>query len=550
MKNKTFHFPLIFCIGLLGLFACRDRKTHAIEQYNPFMQLLEKGEAFESNFEYDSAYFYYLKAKTYVEPSTEQGAYNSLKIAQLQHTIGDYFGCEETITETLEIYKGTTYLTYLYNLMAANYHKQNNPEESIQYYQKAIQLSEVPLDKMIYQNNIGLLFLEKKEYKKAEEIYTQLFSNPILQQNIVEWARVMDNLGYTEYKLKNPTSINHLQNALQLRDSLQDNYGLIASNMHLSEYYQTSNPKVAKEYAIKAHKAAIKLQNPDDQLEALKWLTKLGTPKEVKGYYEKYIRLNDSVNLARSKAKNQFAKVKYDAKKATQEVIKYKNQKSILMVIIGLIIIIALLLYRLYQNRNKRKLQLATYSTETRISKRIHDELANDVFNAMTFTQTQNLENPVAKEALLDNLEHIYQRTRDISKENSDIRTDEKYEPDLFQMIDGYSDPNLNVIRKISEPINWQKITAEKKITVQRVIQEFLVNTKKHSQATLVIIDFSEDKKNITITYTDNGIGIKNTQKRKSGLQNAETRILAIKGSLTFDSTIQKGCKITVVIPK
>jgi signal transduction histidine kinase len=253
---------------------------------------------------------------------------------------------------------------------------------------------------------------------------------------------------------------------------------------------------------------------------------------------------------ARSIAKNQFTKIKYDSKKATQEVIKYKNQKSLLLALLGLIVVIAILLYKLYQIKNKRKLQQATYVTETRISKRIHDELANDVFNAMTFTQTQNLENPITKEALLDNLEHIYQRTRDISKENSDIRTDENYEPDLFQMIDGYGDSNLNVILKINEPIHWQKITPEKKITLQRVIQEFLINTKKHSEATVVIIDFSEDKKNITVNYTDNGIGIKNTQQRKSGLQNAENRILAIQGSFTFDQTIQKGFKVTVVIPK
>jgi signal transduction histidine kinase len=147
-------------------------------------------------------------------------------------------------------------------------------------------------------------------------------------------------------------------------------------------------------------------------------------------------------------------------------------------------------------------------------------------------------------------LEHIYHRTRDISKENSEIRTDENYEQDLFLMIDGYSDNNLNVIRKIKESFNWQKTSTEKKITLQRVIQELLINTKKHSQASLVIVDFSEDKKNIILTYTDNGIGLKNTPHRKSGLQNAENRILAVKGSITFDNTIQKGFKVTVIIPK
>jgi signal transduction histidine kinase len=534
----------------MAQFACQEKKVQPVAKQNPFTELIEKGEYFERKLQFDSAYFYCFKAKSYVEPNSEQAAFTSLKLAHLQNTIGDYFGSEETITEALKNYEGDTYLPYLYNLMAVNYHKLKNTEESIHYYQNALSISKVPLDKIIYYNNIGLLYIEKKEYHKALELYKPLLADTILQQNQLEFARVMDNFGFTEFKLNRTTAINHLNTAFQIRDSLQDDIGLIASHMHLSEYYQKSNNQFAHKYALKAYNAAQKAKSPDDELEALKWLIQLSSPEYAKPYYEKYIRLNDSLTNTRSKAKNQFAKVKYDAKKATQEVIKYKNQKLILLVIIGLIIIIVYLLFRLYQYKSKRKLQQSTYLTETRISKRIHDELANDVFNTMTFTQTQNLENPISKEALLDNLEHIYQRTRDISKENSDIRTDENYEPDLFQMIDGYGDSNLNVIRKINEPIHWQKITSEKKITLQRVIQEFLINTKKHSEATLVIIDFSEDKKNISVTYTDNGIGIKSTQQRKSGLQNAENRILAVKGSITFDQTIQKGFKVTVVIPK
>ena len=80
-------------------------------------------------------------------------------------------------------------------------------------------------------------------------------------------------------------------------------------------------------------------------------------------------------------------------------------------------------------------------------------------------------------------------------------------------------------------------------------MQEFLINTKKHSEATLVVIDFLEQKNHFILTYTDNGIGLKKIQNRKSGLQNAENRILAIKGRLIFDTAIQKGFKATVFIP-
>jgi signal transduction histidine kinase len=547
MKQQLNHFPILI-LFLCIFISCEKKQSNAI--VDKHVEYRDKALSFESQSHYDSAYFYYNKAKSLTTKSEDRHAYVLLKLAQIQQIIGDYYGCEETITEALATHKNSNYLPYFYNLLAISYHKQNDLESAIEFYKKAVDLTLNSFEKGIIQNNIGLVYLEKKEYQKAIETLQPLLNDSTLATDQYEIARVLDNLGYTQLQLKKTNAFKNLFQAWTLRDSLQDNLGLIASNMHLSEYYQSKNSLLAKEYAQRAFDVAQKANSPDDQLEALKWLTEFGDPNESKRYYQYYIRLNDSLTKARSIAKNQFTKIKYDSKKATQEVIKYKNQKSLLLALLGLIVVIAILLYKLYQIKNKRKLQQATYVTETRISKRIHDELANDVFNAMTFTQTQNLENPITKEALLDNLEHIYQRTRDISKENSDIRTDENYEPDLFQMIDGYGDSNLNVILKINEPIHWQKITPEKKITLQRVIQEFLINTKKHSEATVVIIDFSEDKKNITVNYTDNGIGIKNTQQRKSGLQNAENRILAIQGSFTFDQTIQKGFKVTVVIPK
>ena len=84
-------------------------------------------------------------------------------------------------------------------------------------------------------------------------------------------------------------------------------------------------------------------------------------------------------------------------------------------------------------------------------------------------------------------------------------------------------------------------------LSVRREYKILVVEDNKINQ---MITQKMLEKVAIDCKIIDNGIGIKDTQKRKSGLQNAETRILAIKGSLTFDSTIQKGCKITVVIPK
>jgi signal transduction histidine kinase len=217
--------------------------------------------------------------------------------------------------------------------------------------------------------------------------------------------------------------------------------------------------------------------------------------------------------------------------------------------IVGLFLI-STLLYFLYQSFMKRKVVQSSYLTETRISKRIHDELANDVFKAMAFTQTKDLENNEHKESLLDLLETIYERTRDISKENNNIQTNEHFENDLLQMLTSFSNQTTSVILKSNNDINWSKILPEKKIALYRILQELLVNTKKHGQASLVVINFQNLPKTIQINYSDNGLGFDLATSIKNGLQNAEIRILALKGTLTFDTTIHKGFRAKLIIPK
>jgi hypothetical protein len=85
------------------------------------------------------------------------------------------------------------------------------------------------------------------------------------------------------------------------------------------------------------------------------------------------------------------------------------------------------LLFSFGQNKEKIK---TSYDTEVRIAK-LHDELANDVYQTMAFVEMQDLSYSYNKETLLDNLDTIYSRTRNISKENSTIAMGPDYIPNL-----------------------------------------------------------------------------------------------------------------------
>lgn len=218
------------------------------------------------------------------------------------------------------------------------------------------------------------------------------------------------------------------------------------------------------------------------------------------------------------------------------------------MIVLG--VIATLFLIYFFKERSKKEKIKTSYDTETRISKKLHDELANDVFHAMAFAETQDLSTTENKELLLTNLDTIYSRTRNISKENSIIETGINFAGNLKEMMAAFNTQEVNILVTGWESCPWNILKDETKITLYRVLQELLVNMKKHSKCSLVVITFKKNKNKLEIDYSDNGLGATSEEiNMKNGLQNVENRILGIKGTITFDTISKKGFKVSFTLP-
>lgn len=198
----------------------------------------------------------------------------------------------------------------------------------------------------------------------------------------------------------------------------------------------------------------------------------------------------------------------------------------------------------------KREKLKTSYDTEVRIAKKLHDELANDVYQTMVFSETHDLSTSHNKDLLLDKLDTIYSRTRNISKENSIIPMGIDFLPNLKEMISGFSTTSVTILINDADSIPWHALSDIKKITVYRVLQELLINMKKHSEASLAVLSFKKVGNNLHLDYTDNGIGATLEKVNlKNGLQNVENRILALKGTIAFKTKLSTGFKSTVIFP-
>ena len=546
MVHKIVYSPILLLSILLFLDSC----TNSVKEEGiKYKFSVNKGdEFFDKKVYLDSAFYYYDLAKeSCTDKHGEDRAYALLQMATVQQYIGDFYGSEETITEALANYEATIYKPYLYNMLAVAYDKQKNFDDALQYYKKAYESFEDTTGKTLAQNNIGLIYQEKNEHEKAIRIFKPLLKK---QNRKIDIALILNNLGYSQFKLNHPDAYSNLLQSLQITDSLKDVIGSIPTNIHLSEFYKDKDKIRSKQYALNALIAAKKVHDPDQQLESMKWLVASCDGLESKKYAVDFITLNDSLNLNRNSAKNQFAKIKYDSKKAIENQQKYKVNMQFAVFIAVLILLTALLRIYYIRKRNRKKLLASVYETESRIAKKIHDELANDVYQAMAFAETQNLQKAENKEALMDNLEHIYTKARDISQTNAEIYTDERYSNFLLDLINSFNSTEVTIILKNSSTIEWNKINTESKIALYRVIQELLVNMKKYSEANLVLLNFEDTSKFLEIKYSDNGKGIDTAKFSKKGLQNAENRIEALKGTFTFDKEVSKGFRVTIQIPK
>jgi signal transduction histidine kinase len=573
MRAKKLHFPNFYLLLVLFFtIGCSKKESITIKYkintaYKIYIDYAEK--YFEDS-KYNNAFFYYNKSKSTCNPNkdTDEIIYSLLKMAAIQQIQGDYSSSEATATEAILFFQKNTnsyYKCAIYNILGINYKNLFDYNNAIYYYNQASNLAEDELQKAILKNNIAVVYMDKNDFYRAIQVLLPLTLKQEVLANDENHARVLDNLGFSYFKTGNSKKgLDYITQALKIRKQIKDDFGITTTYQHLSEFYSKTNPTLAYHYAQLSYAKATQVNNANDRLRSLELLIKNSTGNSLKKFTTNYLRINDSLNQARQKAKNQFAKIKYDSTKEKNENLKLKAQKAenaleleeqknrnyILCFVTFIVILLAVFLYYYSRNRNKKKELEAVYESETRMSKKLHDELANDVYQTMAFAETQDLQNPLKKEMLLGNLDKIYARTRNISRENSTIETGAKFEEELKQMLSGYNNNQVQIIIKDNGDINWTKIQREKKIAIYRVLQELLVNMKKHSQCSFVIIGFESHDKFIQINYSDNGIGVDQNLILKNGLLNVENRMNAINGTITFESETDKGFKATLTIPK
>ncbi len=512
----------------------------------------------------DSAFYYFNEVATQSTDSLEiASALNYMAI--IQYDAGDYFGSIETLLAALGYLKEETedkkpYYQAVYNLLGSNNLTLDNYIDAILYYQQTVELTTDPNFKNIARNNLAVAYQKQGDYAKAIELLTAIQNDTA--SNPANQARIQSNLARTRW-LQN-IAYNPLPDfwtALQVRKKENDQWGLNASYSHLADYYSVTRTDSALFYATNMYEVATRLNSVDDQLEALQKIIPLAAPGNAKRYVAEYMQLSDSLQKARNTARNQFALVRYESAKSKAENLELLNanaEKEWLLfrqqliggtLVVGLLGLMVFLINR--QRKKKEQLQLQYQQSlrdqQLKTSQKVHDVVANGLYRIMTTIEHKE---QLDKNELLDTIEELYEKSRDISYEGPDKQPATiSYHQSINDLLKGFASETTRVVIVGNEPEYWENLHPAAKQNLEQVLQELMVNMRKHSKASLVVVKFEKDHQTLKIKYTDDGIGLPEASKFGNGLKNTENRIFELKGRISFEQHQPTGLTIDIHLP-
>jgi len=545
---------------VLILFGCAQKQEPTIDspkkQVNPFY---EKAFVFIDN-DQDSAFYYFNKGKdVFIERKDSFGVGKCyVNMAIIQENTGDNFGSIETSLTALNFLNEKDISHYYslycnYNNLGVASTNLKNYDDARRFYDKAYLFTKDPIDKLMLANNIGIVYHDEKNYGKAITIYKKLLDS--IGSKSEFYPKLLLNFSRSKWfddKNYNPTQ-NYLL-AEKLSENLDDEWTKDAAFAYLSAYYLNKNADSSRLYAVKMLDLAQKLSYPTDQLEALKILIKLSDGKIAQRYFDDYSRIQDSLLNAQNQAKNQFALIRFESEKSKAENLKLQKeheaheyqmerQKVTIISIISFIMIFGFCVFLWIKRKRENLISEANNQLQEQrldFSKKVHDLVANGIYEVMTTIENQN---DLPKEKILDKLELMYEKSRDLSYDNKALQQD--FCERVFGLISSFDNEKTKIIIIGNDEDFWTNINRSSQEEFFQIIRELLVNMKKHSHASQVILRFVKVNNLKEIKYIDNGIGLAGCFVEKNGFSNMRSRLLEIDAKMEIEES-ESGLKLSI----
>jgi tetratricopeptide (TPR) repeat protein len=551
------HRSVLYILFIIFSYSC----SNPPQVEKPKNPNFEKAYQFRDEGEKDSAFYYFNKAKDdfLQEKDSLRIAVSFVNMGIIATDIGDYFGGQEFSLNAFSYFdeKNPDHFVYIssnYNNLGIASHELKQFRKAVEFYNKSLEFKPDSAWILVTKNNMANSYRKDGDLKSALAIYEEILSQDKIPE---DHARILSNYAYSKW-VNNPDydASTELREALRIRKELNHILGQSTSYYHLTDYYLKSRPDSAL-YFAKLRYELIKNVNsldPDDRLLALQKLIPLIDEQNSKKYFAQYRQLVDSIQTVRNNAKNQFALIRYETEKHKANNLLLQREstiRAIWIISLSLLLVGGSFLSIIWYKKRKKRLELESQNAiqegQLKTSKKVHDVVANGIYQIMT--EIENNKN-IDQEQILDKMESLYERSRDISYDVlASNENQSNFENAIHQLLVSFASEETKVFIVGNTKETWKDLSQEDCFEIKQVLQELMVNMKKHSKATQVALRFELVDNNLNIYYTDNGIGMPEGIKFKNGLRNTGNRINSINGNINFGTSISGGLNVQLMIP-
>ena len=206
----------------------------------------------------------------------------------------------------------------------------------------------------------------------------------------------------------------------------------------------------------------------------------------------------------------------------------------------------------------------AQESERRMISRELHDRVGQDLSTLKIGYETLFDNQPSVPieirqgvSELTKNLEGIISTVRDLAYDLRPPSLDQLgLVQTVYQYCEDFSEKNALSVDFFSAGMDDLRLDFDTEINLYRLIQEGLVNIKKHADASRVIIRLVASFPNIILRIEDDGKGfdvegrlLRASKEKRMGLGSMEERVSLLNGNLRMQSQLMEGTKILVEIP-
>lgn len=554
------------------------------------------GDYYNSQAISDSAFRSYFKAqKIYLQINDEYNiAKTFLNKASLQYNGGDYFESEIAVFKALNILKKQKNVSDLlyecYNLLGILYNEREEYTKALEFHNKALDVlkdKSIPLElqlKATSLNNIGYVYLNMQNYQQAKNYFEKgLDEKNLFQEKTILYAILLDNLGYSKFKLNESDDLPKLfVQSLKIRDSLGLKSAVVSSKIHLSEYFSAKKDTLR---GVQYAKQALALSRTSDKLintlEALKQIAVVDT-KNASVYSKEYIYLNEKMLKAERKMGEKFSRIEFETNEIKDENSNLQEKNKTLVYVFSICTLIGLFfyVYKTQQAKNREllfkqqqqianediynlmisqqnEIELTRIKEKKTVAQELHDGVLGRMFGIRISLDSldkvdEALAAPKRKMYLaeLKNIEEdIREISHDLNREKSELINN--FVAILKKLFENQRNThNSKLITAFDSQIKWELVSNMVKINLYRIVQEALQNSNKYAEADIIKIEFKSEIDHLVLSIMDDGVGF-DTKRTKNGigLHNIEYRAAECKGTVAIKSAKGEGTLLIIKVP-